>query len=139
MNIRWKMKERGNSISAFHLFQFTPTTLSFFFHNRDVILAQVTQAHLQTHHQTEISTNLQHNKEMRQLLSAIRIEEIQAKTILLLVGRNPCCTGNHPTLHCTPPATHQPILHQSRMTMVMVEIEKILLSHTTLKQIIRIV
>ena len=137
MNVCWKMKERGNSISAFHLFQFTPT-LSFFFHNRDVILAQVIQAHLLTLLQTEISTHLQH-KEMRQLLSAIRIEEILAKTILLLEGRNPCCTGNHPTLHCTLPATHQPILHQSRMTVVMVEIEKILLSHTTLKQIIRIV
>ena len=137
MNVRWRMKERGNSISVFHLFQFTPT-LSFFFHNRDVILAQVIQAHLLTLLQTEISTHLQH-KEMRQLLSAIRIEEILAKTILLLEGRNPCCTGNHPTLHCTLPATHQPILHQSRMTVVMVEIEKILLSHTTLKQIIRIV
>ena len=108
------------------------------FLNRDVIQAQVTQAHHPTHLQTEISTHLQH-KEMRQLLSAIRIEEILAKTILLLEGRNPCCTGNHPTLHCTLPATHQPILHQSRMTVVMVEIEKILLSHTTLKQIIRIV
>ena len=77
------------------------------FLNRDVIQAQVTPAHHPTHLQTEISTHLKH-KEMRQSLSAIKIEEILAKIILLLEGRNPCCTGNHPTLHCTPPVTHQP-------------------------------
>ena len=60
------------------------------------------------HQRTGISTHT--HKEMRLLLSVIRVEKVLVQ-MLVLVERNHCCTGNHPTLHCTLPA-RQPILHQ---------------------------